>query len=222
YLCIVQNAITSGTIDANRVTIYGSEGYNRIEIDGDKIKVWDSRDPEVYTEMKRGRVHANHGALSVTGFDDREVIIDGVMRGEQVANIQLFNDRNYVEFNGRDMKIRLDEYHPVYVLWDRYKGRYLDLEGILRLDSTSHAEFRYVDIQITRVGTGDVIATLRKGAYKTTDPAVYSWELRIDLQDYFNTVVDYRRIDFYVTVRLENGYDQNLAYFRVNQGEFYG
>ena len=172
YLGIVATSITSGTIDANRVTIYGSEGYNRIEIDGDKIKVWDSRDPEVYTEMSKGRVHANRGALSVTGFDNREVIIDGVMKGQQVANIQRFNLESMVPYDGRDMRISSEDYHPCYVLWDRYKGRFLDLSGTARLASTGASDWRYVDIEITEVGSHKVVATLRKQAHKTTDAEV--------------------------------------------------
>ena len=160
--------------------------------------------------------------IRIHGFDGRELIIDGIMRGQQVANIQQFNNDDNIRFNGRDMEVRYDEYFVAYVLWDRYKGRYLDLTGTVRLDSASSHNMRYLDMQITRVGTGEVIATLRKEAHKTTDPAVYSWNLRIDLQNYFNTVVDYRRIDFYVEVKLTNSYDTNLAYFRLNQGEFYG
>ena len=160
--------------------------------------------------------------IRIHGFDGRETIIDGIMRGQQVANIQQFNNDDNIRFNGRDMEVRNDEYFVAYVLWDRYKGRYLDLTGTVRLDSASSHNMRYLDMQITRVGTGEVIATLRKEAHKTTDPAVYSWNLRIDIQNYFNTVVDYRRIDFYVAVKLTNSYDTNLAYFRLNQGEFYG
>ena len=211
---IYADALFAGTLWlTNDLNIEGQTGY--LNITGERF-------------LMRSKTHPNNAVeitpfgINTHGFDGREFIVDGIMRGQQIANIQQFNDEDFVKFNGRDMEIREDEYQAVYVLWDRYKGRYLDLTGILRLDSTSHADFRYVDMQITRVGTGDVIATLRKAAHKTTDPAVYSWDLRIDLQDYFNTIVDYRRIDFYVTVRLENGYDQNLAYFRVNQGEFYG
>ena len=222
YLGIVADAITAGTIDANNVNIYGDEGYNRIEVDGSKIKVWDSRDPEVYTEMSKGRVHANRGALSVTGFDNREVIIDGVMKGQQVANIQRFNLESMVPYDGRDMRISSEDYHPCYVLWDRYKGRFLDLSGTARLASTGASDWRYVDIEITEVGSHKVVATLRKQAHKTTDPEVYSWDLRIDIQSFFNTIVDYRRIFFYVNFRIVNPYDSNIAFMRLNQGEFYG
>ncbi len=69
HLGVVTEALTAGTIDANNITIYGDRGTNRIEIDGDKIKVWDSTNPDVYTEISKGRIHANQGALSVTRPD---------------------------------------------------------------------------------------------------------------------------------------------------------
>ena len=69
HLGVVTEALTAGTIDANRITIFGAKGTNRIEIDGDKIKVWDSTKPDVYTEISKGRIHANKGALSVTRPD---------------------------------------------------------------------------------------------------------------------------------------------------------
>ncbi|WP_411842163.1 phage tail protein [Salinicoccus sp. HZC-1] len=58
YLGVVTEALTAGTIDANRITIYGSEGYNRIEINGSRIKVWDSREPDEYTLINNGRIEA--------------------------------------------------------------------------------------------------------------------------------------------------------------------
>src|SRR5699024_6148000 len=69
HLGVVTEALTAGTIDANRVTIYGARQTNRIEIDGDRIKVWDSSEPEIYTEIRRGRIHANRGALSISRAD---------------------------------------------------------------------------------------------------------------------------------------------------------
>ena len=160
--------------------------------------------------------------ITIHGFDGREFVVDGIMRGQQVANIQRFNLESMVEYNGRDMILTKDEYHPCYVIWDNFKGRYLDLTGTVRLGSTSSHELRWVEIQITEVGSHKVAATLRKEAHKTTDPDVYSWDLRIDLQQFFETVVDYRKIFFYVNFKLLNAYDTNTAHARVNQGGFYG
>ena len=211
---IYADALFAGTLWlTNDMNIESDDGY--LNVTGSRFTMRSKNNPH-------NAVVITPEGISIYGFDGRELIIDGIMRGQQVANIQQFNNDDNIRFNGRDMEVRNDEYFTAYVLWDRYKGRYLDLTGTVRLDSASSQVWRWLDMRITRVGTGEVIATLRKEAHKTTDPAVYSWNLRIDLQNYFNTVVDYRRIDFYVGVKLTNSYDTNLAYFRLNQGEFYG
>ena len=85
HLGVVTEALTAGTIDANRVTIYGARQTNRIEIDGDRIKVWDSSEPEIYTEIRRGRIHANRGALSISRAD-AYVDSDGKQYGLYMQN----------------------------------------------------------------------------------------------------------------------------------------
>ena len=217
---IVANAITSGQILTHLVRVVGTQGL--FSIDGDVAKWTSALDTDKYTEIRPSGMHINKGALSVTGFDEREFIVDGIMRGEQVANIQRFNLESMVPYNGRDMLISSEDYHPCYVIWDTFKGRYLDLTGTARLGSTGASEWRYVDIEITEVGSHKLVATLRKQAHKTTDPGVYSWDLRIDIQEFFGTVVDYRRIFFYVNFRIVNPYDSNTAHMRLNQGGFYG
>ncbi|WP_026866630.1 phage tail spike protein [Jeotgalicoccus marinus] len=211
---IYADALFAGTLWlTNEMNIESADGY--LNVTGSRF-------------VMRSKTNTNNAVeitpegVTINGFDGREFIVDGIMRGQQVANIQRFNLEDNVHYNGRDMEVNSDEYYALYVVWDRFKGRYLDLSGTVRLDSASVHSFRHFDIQITRVGTGDVIATLRKEAHKTTDPLVYSWDLRIDLQTYFNTIVDYRRIDFYINARLVNALGQNMAYFRLNQGEFYG
>ena len=85
HLGVVTEALTAGTIDANRVTIYGARQTNRVEIDGDRIKVWDSSEPEIYTEIRRGRIHANRGALSISRAD-AYVDSDGKQYGLYMQN----------------------------------------------------------------------------------------------------------------------------------------
>ena len=211
---IYADALFAGTLWlTNDMNIESADGY---------LNVTGSRFVMRSKTNSKNAVEITPEGITIHGFDGREYFVNGIMRGQQVANIQLFNLEDNVHYNGRDMEVNSDEYFALYVVWDRFKGRYLDLSGTVRLDSASVHSFRYFDIQITRVGTGEVIATLRKEARITTDPLVYSWDLRIDLQTYFNTIVDYRRIDFYINARLVNALGQNMAYFRLNQGEFYG
>ena len=220
YRGLTASAIYTGTLRADLIEILGAEGNYRAT---GGVSTWTNpNDSNKFVRVDPQGLHINKGAFNLTGFDEREFIVDGIMRGEQVANIQRFNLESMVPYNGRDMLISSEDYHPCYVIWDTFKGRYLDLTGTARLGSTGASEWRYVDIEITEVGSNKLVATLRKQAHKTTDPGVYSWDLRIDIQEFFGTVVDYRRIFFYVNFRIVNPYDSNTAHMRLNQGGFYG
>ena len=211
---IYADALFAGTLWlTNEMNIESADGY---------LNVTGSRFTMRSKNNTNNAVVITPEGITIHGWDGRELVVDGIMRGQQVANIQRFNLESMVEYTGRDMILTNDEYHPCYVIWDNFKGRYLDLTGTIRLGSTSVVNMRYVDIQITEVGSHKVAATLRKEAHKTQDPEIYSWELRIDLQQFFGTVVDYRKIFFYVNFRLLNARDENTALARVNQGGFYG
>ena len=216
YLGIVATAITSGTIDANRVTIYGSEGYNRIEIDGDKIKVWDSRDPEVYTEMKRDEFHAYKSRFKVTAVDGRITIEDGLMRGEQIANIQTFTSK----FDGVNVVSKEKEFESVYVLWDTYKGRYLEIRGVAHLTWESPSASAYVEIGVKHVGSDPMLFTQREFINKEFEPSIYSYSFTLDMQEIFGHVPNGRHIGMYVQTRLISDYNDNEYKFRVNRGSW--
>lgn len=225
YLGIVATAITAGTIDTNRVTIYGSEGYNRIEIDGDKIKVWDSRDPEVYTEMSRGRFHSNKGAFSLTGFDGREVFFDGIMRGSHTADIMPFNNDNEMDGYGRWIYGNPQEMTSVYTIWDEYKGRYLNISGAAMVREGSPISDMYIDIQIIQalVGSENVLYSVRKYIDRDfNNPDRYSFNALVDLQAFFGVVPDYRTIELYVQVKSTSTIEGQRFNFRVNRGRQYG
>lgn len=51
YLGVVTEALTAGTIDANRITIYGADGNKRVEVNGERIKLWDVSNPDAYVEI---------------------------------------------------------------------------------------------------------------------------------------------------------------------------
>ena len=226
HLGIVADAITSGTIDTNNITIYGDRGTNRIEIDGDKIKVWDSRDPEVYTEMKRGSFHSNKGAFSLTGFDGREVFFDGIMRGSQIANIQRFNNHKIIEDRGRNMYTNTREWSSAYALWDEYRGRYLNISGVALIAEGSTATSGHIRIRVRQalVGSTNVLAEMSKYINRDqSDSGTYSWNINIDLQAFYGVVPDYRGVELYVEVMgTTNISDTTFFNFRLNRGEFNG
>lgn len=221
HLGVVTEALTAGTIDANRITIYGERGTNRIEIDGDKIKVWDSTNPNVYTEMSKGRLHANNGALSVTGKDGRELIIDGYMKGQPVANLNLWNS-HAVEMEGnRDLIITKDTFERVYTIYDQWRSNRLDLLMNYSLKESSEHSFRYFDVRVIDMYGNNVVYTERMNIYRNPTEGQDFRRLSIDLKNYFNTVVDYRNLHLYVEVRMINPLSTNIALFRVNKGEVY-
>ena len=226
HLGVVTEALTAGTIDANRITIFGDKGTNRIEIDGDKIKVWDSTNPNVYTEMSKGRIHANNGALSVTGFDGRELIIDGIMRGQQVANIQRFNNPDIVQDRGRNMYTNTREWTSVYAVWDEYRGRYLNISGVALIAEGSTATSGYIRIRVRQalVGSTNVLAEMSKYINRDqSDSGTYSWNINIDLQAFYGVVPDYRGVELYVEVMGGlNISDTTFFNFRLNRGEYNG
>lgn len=211
---IYADALFAGTLWlTNEMNIESADGY--LNVTGSRFVMRSKTNP-------KNAVEITPEGITIHGFDGREYFVNGIMRGSQIANIQQFNNKVIVEYNGRDMEVRTSENSAMYVLWDEFRGRFLDISGTLRLDSTSIDVWRYFDVQVTQVGTGNILVTKRLEAHKTTDPAVYTWDLRLDLQEFFNSIVDYRKISLYVEGRLVNVDTGNLAYFRVNEGEYNG
>lgn len=221
HLGVVTEALTAGTIDANRITIYGDRGTNRIEIDGDKIKVWDSSDPEIYTEMTRGRLHVNKGAFTLRGHDNRFLYEDGKMRGQPVANLNVWNSHEVEMEGNRDLIITKDSFERVYTIYDQWRSNRLDLLMNFSLKSSSAHSFRYFDVRVIDMYGGNVVYTERMNIYRNPTEGQDFKRLSIDLKTYFNAVVDYRNLHLYVEVRMLNPLGTNTGLFRVNKGEVY-
>ena len=79
HLGVVTEALTAGTIDANRVTIYGDKQTKRVEINGDRIKVWDSSNPDKYTDITPNRTYHKQGHVLIETKTGRRSIIDGML-----------------------------------------------------------------------------------------------------------------------------------------------
>ena len=211
---IYADALFAGTLWlTNEMNIESADGY--LNVTGSNF-------------IMRSKTNTNNAVeitpngITIHGFDGREFIIDGIMKGAQVASIQRFNLDTFVPNNGRDMILTLEEYHRVYVLWDEYKGRFLDLSGTVRLTDDSAYTYRWVNVRIVELGSQNTVASIRLEAHKTFDSTITDWDLRIDLQTYFGTVPDYRKIRFYVEVNIQNAQGTNEAHFRLNRGEFNG
>ena len=86
HLGVVTEALTAGTIDANRVTIYGARQTNRVEINGDHIKVWDSSKPDKYTDITPQGAHFRNGHIRISTSSGRDVINNGfILRNPAVS-----------------------------------------------------------------------------------------------------------------------------------------
>src|SRR5699024_4142531 len=172
HLGVVTEALIAGKIDANMIVIYGSEGYNQIQINGDRMKVWDRRDFEVYTEISKGRIHANKGALSITR-DDAYTDSNGNRFGFYMENgipkINFDVQRNQFmhsgvvthtgqryQMSGSDMvdgqTYNLETLHVVH------KSKNIGVDFNMGLSGISSA---YVLVELAEVG-GGVVATHRK------------------------------------------------------------
>lgn len=77
HLGVVTEALTAGTIDANRITIYGNKQTKRVEINGDRIKVWDSSNPDKFTEITPNVTYHKQGHVLIETVTGRRTIIDG-------------------------------------------------------------------------------------------------------------------------------------------------
>lgn len=99
HLGVVTEALTAGTIDANRVTIYGDKQTKRVEINGDRIKVWDSSDPDKYTEITPQGAHFRNGHARISTSSGRDVINDGyILRNPAVSKTYPHSFGNTVDY----------------------------------------------------------------------------------------------------------------------------
>src|SRR5699024_11834038 len=132
--------------------------------------------------------------ITIHGFDGRELFIDGMMKGSQTARIQQFNNSVYVEYDGRDMKTNHNEYYAVYVIYDDYRGRYLDLRHVARLTSDSFSASRFFYVEVKELGSQKVLVEERIYAARDAEISEADSTLRIDLQGFYVVVPDYRKL----------------------------
>ena len=210
---IYADALFAGTLWlTNEMNIESADGY--LNVTGSNF-------------IMRSKTNSNNAVeitpngITIHGFDGRQLIVDGIMKGTHIANIQQWNDPAYVEFTGRDMQSSTQEWSSVYVLWDEFKGRYLNLRGTARLRDESPSSSINMDIRVVEIGTGAVLFEERKFINKSGVASTYSFDYELDLQEFFNSVVDYRQFGFYIQVKSAHTNTSNIFAFRVNRGLFY-
>src|SRR5699024_2016464 len=205
HLGVDTEALTAGTIDANRITIYGSEGYNQIQINGDRLKVWDSRDPEVYTEISRGRIHANKGALSVsrkdayTGSNGKKY---GVYMNDGVSNADMdvqrdmhlsprATDRTETRYvlHGQGIA-QTDTPYTVERFYTSHKAKFITAGIGLALEGSASS---YITVDIIEMG-GSVVASTRRLVRSSESTAWYDLTFEVGVPDFSSRIAYYIRI----------------------------
>ena len=208
---IYADALFAGTLWlTNEMNIESADGY---------LNVTGSRFVMRSKTNSKNAVEITPNGITIHGFDGRELIVNGVMRGEPIAHIQVFN----TSYDGINTFTDNGEFSSMFVVRDTYRGRYLDISGVTRLVGTYESDKCQLDIRITNVGDGQVeLFRQRETITGSAEPVDYSYNFRLDLQELYGHVPNYRYFQFYVQVRLVNFQPRHKASFRVNRGRFFG
>ena len=210
---IYADALFAGTLWlTNDMNIESSDGY--LNVTGSRFVMRSKTSP-------KNAVEITPDGITIRGYDGREYFVNGIMRGQAVANLNLFNS-HAVEMEGnRDIVITTDSFERVYTIYDQWRSNRLDLLMNFSLKSSSEHSFRYFDVRVIDMYGNNVVYTERMSIYRNPTEGQDFRRLSIDLKNYFNTVVDYRNLHLYVEVRMLNPLGTNIALFRVNKGEVY-
>lgn len=205
YLGVVTEALTAGTIDANRITVYGSNGTNRISINGDRIRVWDSSEPDVYTEMTKGRIHANKGALSATrpdAYTDSEgkrygdYIMDGIPRADMDVQRNQYMHPGVITWSGQRYILAGEDAQPntMYnceTIYPTHKSKFITVGVGVTLEETSSS---YITVEIVEIGTEVVKASFRQFVRSSDDTIWRNLTFDIGVPDYETNLAYYIRL----------------------------
>lgn len=210
---IYADALFAGTLWlTNEMNIESADGY--LNVTGSRFVMRSKTSP-------KNAVEITPDGITIHGYDGREYFVNGIMRGQAVANLNLFNS-HAVEMEGnRDIVITTDSFERVYTIYDQWRSNRLDLLMNFSLKSSSEHSFRYFDVRVIDMYGNNVVYTERMNIYRNPTEGQDFRRLSIDLKNYFNTVVDYRNLHLYVEVRMLNPLGTNIALFRVNKGEVY-
>ena len=146
HLGVVTEALTAGTIDTNNITIYGDRGTNRIEIDGDKIKVWDSANPDKYTLLQAGSATFSKN-ITILRSDEVPYIVDGVPLFDSPIITKPNMDQG-VSFDRRNYETSNQQFSLFEVGYASHSGRWANFVILPSLKSNSTAPSVLMEISI--------------------------------------------------------------------------
>ena len=216
---IYADALFAGTLWlTNDMNIESVDGY---------LNVTGSRFIMRSKTNSKNAVEITPDGVTIHGFDGREFIVDGIMRGQQVANIQRFNDGEIVmDRGGRNMLTYSREANNVYAVWDRFKGRYLTLSGVANVAAggTSTSARIYIRVVEALVSNPEILYEEWKFIDRDlNNPDRYSYNITLDLQSFYGSVPDYRQVNLYIQIQGDANISSSTGFlFRTNRGEFYG
>lgn len=213
---IYADALFAGTLWlTNDMNIEGQTGY--LNITGERF-VMRSKNND------NNAVEITPEGMTIHGFDGREFVVDGIMRGSRMANINHFYNGSIVSFSGRNLTWQNYSMQRVYYIDDLYNGRYLDLLTGTALSERSFSNSAYAIVRVRAFGDSSAeITRERFMIYRSnqTGNTMDFRRIRLDLQSFYDSIPDYRTIQFYVEVQLDTDYEDNEIIFRINRGDFY-
>ena len=208
---IYADALFAGTLWlTNEMNIESADGY--LNVTGSNF-------------VMRSKTNSNNAVeitpegITIRGFDGRELLVDGIMRGTRVANIIHFNGSSTVNFDGMNWIYQSASPIRTYFLDDSYNGRFLDLVCAVALTYDSPVTSARVDIRATTFA-GMVVGASNVFVRKDSEEAL-NVRLRLDIQDLYGSVVDYRGINLYIETQTTVNTNAKIA-FRTNKGEWHG
>ena len=208
---IYADALFAGTLWlTNEMNIESADGY--LSVTGSNF-------------VMRSKTNSNNAVeitpegITIRGFDGREFIVDGIMRGTRVSNIILFNESANVEYKHMNWHYQSSAPVRTYFIDDTYNGRYLDIVTALSIPYDSSLGSARVDIQVTTF-SGEIVAATNVFVSKNSEESVNT-RLRCDMQALYGVVPDYRNVNLYIQTKTTVNTNAKIA-FRVNKGEWHG
>ena len=208
---IYADALFAGTLWlTNEMNIESADGH--LTVTGSHFVMRSKTSP-------KNAVEITPEGITMHGFDGREFIVDGIMRGSRVANIIHFNSNPEVVFDGMNWNYQSSEPVRTYYIDDQYNGRFLDIVTAVAIPYDSPLGSARLDIQVTTF-SGEVIAATNIYVSRTMNDAVIT-RISCDMQGLYGAVPDYRNVSLYVQTKTTTNTNAKLA-FRVNKGEWHG
>src|SRR5699024_9140390 len=210
---IYADALFAGTLWlTNEMNIEGQTGY--LNITGERFVMRSKTN-------SKNAVEITPDGITIHGYDGREYFVNGIMRGQPVANLYRFENSAVESDGSRDLLINHESYQRVYVVYDQWRSNRLDLLMNFSLNWESIHSFRNFDIRVVNMYGDDVVYTQRVNVYKDPTGNQSFLRMSLDLKNYFNAIADYRNLHLYIEARMINPLGQNTALFRVKKGEVY-